>query len=387
MLKNVFKPFWSYNVQKTEQWLAAMAMKGYLLQKITSTSIFIFTVAEPRNRTYFISYEKRQGDFLSLSMQNDGWNKIFGCGKWLVLANEKPVEHIATYPLRDHLLARNRAIMYVFGFFAAMHFMLFFVRIFFQLLFSNQPVTLQPSPFWIITVMVYTWVYYSFITIYLANKRLLEQYSTPSNLTSNFSPENTGEQLLHPGKTVIKIRLAWNYAPDKLEQWLEKMEKQGYNLYRTRWSGTLYYFVQGKPRNVKYCADFQYKTDQSYFDIHQDAGWKIVFTRGIAFDRWTLWSREYAEGEAPQLYSNTSDLLKNARRLALTYSAIFIPMIILYGVQINAHINLALNRFVTMNWTLLILYSIIIIEFGFFTLRTWLYYRRLITQVNNHRNI
>ena len=67
------------------------------------------------------------------------------------------------------------------------------------------------------------------------------------------------------------------YSPDKLERWLEKMEEQGYNLKIS--SGIVYHFIEGKPRKVKYSADFQYKTDKGYFDIHRDAGWKPVLVQ------------------------------------------------------------------------------------------------------------
>ncbi len=224
---------------------------------------------------------------------------------------------------------------------------------------------------WAVTVIFYALVYHSFIKLFRANKKLRQE-----NIPETFFPI-IEEKLNHEGKTLKIIKLAWMYAPDKLEKWLEQMEEKGYNLHRIGWSGTAYYFIRGKPRKIKYCADFQNKTNESYFDIHRDAGWEILFTRASIFERWTIWSREYAEGEEePQLYSNKSDLLQSARRIAITYSVVFVPMMILYGMIITQHIYSVLNYSIVFQNNMLIFGTSIII-FGSLTLQTWLYYRRL----------
>ncbi|UNC91546.1 DUF2812 domain-containing protein [Candidatus Contubernalis alkaliaceticus] len=373
MTKKVFRPFWSYDVQETEEWLSSMAAKGYYLQKFTKTSFFVFTKGEPKCITYFINYEKTPREALPSAMQNDGWARVFGRGKWQVFSNKKPKEEIRTNPLRDNLLTtRNGTIMYIFGYFAVTNFVLFFVSIYIQLLFSNQPVTIEPSPMWSVTLIFYTWVYYSFIKLYRANKKLGQEPHISDTYT--YSPE---EKLTLHGKAFKKIKLGWMYAPDKLEKWLEQMEGQGYNLLRIGWSGTAYYFIKGKPRRVKYCTDFQNKADESYFDIHSDAGWKLLFTRGSFFERWSIWSREYAEGqEEPQLYSSNSDLLQSARRIAFTYSLLFFPLVFIYGIAIWQHIYSVLNYGAPFQFSML-LFGISIIIFGSLIMQAWLYYRRL----------
>ena len=374
MTKKVFRPFWTFDVQGTEEWLSSMAAEGYHLQRVTGLGSFIFIPGDREHLTFFINYDKRQENLLPSTLQKDGWRQVFGRGKWSILANNKPVESIKTYPLRGDLLNRNNLIMYVTGFFAVTHFLSFFVLNLILLLFTNVPVNIEPSPFWSITIIFYGLVYYSFLKLYFANKKLAKEISRHPGE----SPNLEGTEASPPGKIIRRTKLGWMYAPDKLERWLEKMEEEGYNLHRTGWSGTVFYFLEGKPRRVKYCADFQYKADNSYFDIHKDAGWKEVLTRGAHLERWTIWSREYGDGEEePRLYSSKSDLLKNARRVALTYSAMFVPFILLYGLIMSMHIDNIFNRGPSYNLFLVIIFGIGILLYGSNILRTWLYYRRL----------
>jgi hypothetical protein len=376
MTKKVFRPFWSYDVQATEKWLSAMAAKGYHLQALKRGSIFVFIAGEQKNATYFIGYRKLAGNPLAASLQDDGWFNVSSRGKWVVSANENPVEQIKIYPLRDDgFLSRNRTIMYITGFFAITHFFMFFILN--LLRFADFTTTFVPSPFWAVHVLFYTFVYYSFIKLYFANKRLKYERGEKENISANLSPD-VEEAYQRHGRLIKRVKLGWMYDPDKLERWLEQMEEQGYNLYRVGWSGTVFYFVEGKPRQVKYYADFHNKTDDSYFHIHQDAGWKVVFTRSSIFEQWTILSREYQKGEdKPQLYSDTSDVLQSARRVAVTYSAIFVPMIMIYGASIALQINAMLTYDRPFSSTPIILFGISILLFGSMTVRTWLYYRRL----------
>ncbi|WP_246313937.1 DUF2812 domain-containing protein [Paenibacillus foliorum] len=169
------------------------------------------------------------------------------------------------------------------------------------------------------------------------------------------------------------------YAPDKLEKWLEAMEEHGLNLYRVGKTGTVFYFIMGSPRKVSYCADYQNIADEGYFDIHRDAGWKSTFISTSSIQKWTLWSREYSmDEERPQIYSDKSHQLKHAKRIAITYSCMFLPLLIIYILFVVANIywmsHHSLDKMKIINMTLHVL---LILTFGSFSVRTWLYYRRL----------
>ena len=191
--------------------------------------------------------------------------------------------------------------------------------------------------------------------------------------------KQTEKQLKRSGLLVVKRKFAWFYSPDKLEQWLETLEASGLNLYRVRKPGTAFYFIKGKPRKVRYCVDYQNMADYSYYDIHKDAGWTCVYSTKPSLQKWTIWSREYGESDTfPQIYSDTVHRLKHARKIALTYSIIFFPLVLLYINNLWFSFNLSFQRETTkLDFYNLGIMALCISVFASFVIRTWLYYFRL----------
>jgi hypothetical protein len=128
------------------------------------------------------------------------------------------------------------------------------------------------------------------------------------------------------GKLIKKIKLAWMYAPDKVEEWLEDMEMQGYNLFRMNRFGNSFYFIKGEPRTIKYCVDYQNFVNDSYFEIHKTNGWEMIFTNRSTLTKYTLWRKEYTD-EKPELYSDKIHILKHARKQCLLYCILYIPLV------------------------------------------------------------
>ncbi len=402
MITKVFRPFWSYDVYKTEEWLTSMAEKGYYLVKLNrGTRYFFFIKGDPKTITYRIGYDKIQTVSLPKALLVEGWMKISQSGHWYVIANEKPPELIKTSPVREGIIKHNRLIMYIFGsisiYLTTMT--ILFVGIFSLFAFSqDKPSKVVESPYWILTYIYFSavlalWVLssYSVIKINKTNKDLTRGNIPIHNQHEIDEAEirrskSEEKQLKRSGKMVVKRKFGWMYAPDKLEQWLETMEGQGYHLYRMSKEGTTFYFIIGSPRKVSYCADYQNNTDEGYFDIHRESGWKSVFISNSPFLKWTLWSREYSEGEErPQIYSDKSHHLKHARRIALTYSCLFLPSFLIY--ILNIKINMAStfdNNLDTLQIISMIPLTFAVLAFGSFIARTWLYYMRLIKQYTNY---
>lgn len=81
-MKKVTRPFWSYDVQKTEEWLAAMSKQGLHLVKINRlTRQFTFQKGSPKNLIYRIGYAKAPSP-LSTRLQQDGWKQVTQNGNW-----------------------------------------------------------------------------------------------------------------------------------------------------------------------------------------------------------------------------------------------------------------------------------------------------------------
>ncbi|WP_066064986.1 DUF2812 domain-containing protein [Neobacillus soli] len=394
MIKKVFRPFWSYDVQKTEEWLSSMAEKGYFLIRINrGTRCFFFQQGEPKKLTYRIGYDKMQGEALSKGLLSEGWTKVLQSGNWFVTANEKPLDQIKTSSVREGIIKHNRVIMYIFGgilsYFAITA--MIFLSILSVAIFSpDSQVEVVESPYWIFTYIYFgavlailTVAIYSVIKIHKNNKNLIRE-KTNQNIDHSKSllegrlPKEEEKQLKRSGQMIVKRKLGWMYAPDRLETWLETMELKGLNLYRVSKAGT-FYFVIGHPRHVSYCADYQNIAEESYFDIHREAGWKMVFNSLGSLQKWSIWSREYAENEArPQIYSDKSHQLKHAKRIAITYSCLFLPLIIAYIFNIGFRIEImSLRGLGKIDIIGMIIMLLAILSFGSYSVRTWLYYWRL----------
>ncbi|MGF7047441.1 hypothetical protein J2T13_001946 [Paenibacillus sp. DS2015] len=399
MIKQVFRPFWSYDVNKTEAWLSSMAEKGYYLVKLNrGTRYFYFIKGDPKRITYRIGFNKMHSDSLSKALLDDGWNKVWQSGHWYVLSNEHSFEQIKTSPVREGIIKHNRVIMYIFG--SVLIYMttmaIFFVTIISLVMFSqDEPIRVGEqvgrSPYWFLTYLyaipsLSLWILsiYSVVKINKTNKKLRSenvQQNNPHEMNSDERRISKAEkkQLKRSGQMIVKRRFGWMYAPDKLEQWLETMEEQGYNLYRMSRTGTVFHFIVGRSRKVSYCADFQNIADKSYNDIHIDSGWKSVFISNSHFQKWTLWSREYSDDEArPQIYSDKSHHVKHARRIAISYTCIFLPLIIVYIFNMGINMELRLdNKIGTLQMLSMISLTLAILTMGSYLIRTWLYCMRL----------
>jgi len=388
-MTKVFRPFWSYDVQKTEAWLSSMSDNGYELVKINrATRCFYFRRGNPQKRTYRIGFDKVQASALSRGLVNEGWMKVLQAGSWYVMVNEKPLEQIKAFSAREGIIKHNNRTKYI----SAAILIYLSTIAFFSLilnLFLLRGGEVVDSPYWIITyvaigiaIMLWVLTLYSVITITKTNKRLSGENRQKLQGEAQFEERLSNQeeqQLKSSGQLITKLKMGWMYAPDKLEKWLEGMEEQGFNLYRVAKTGTVFYFIVGSPRKMSYYADFQHIANKGYFDIHRDAGWHCAYASTPLLQKWTLWSREYKEGEErPRIYSDKAHQLKHARRIAITYSCMFLPLIAIYIYNIVSNMKwMSQYELSTMQLINMALFALLILTFGSFAFRTWLYYWRL----------
>ena len=100
MMKRIFKPFWSYDIEKTEKWLSSMAAKGFIFVEASTISRrFVFEKGEPQQITYSIVYDKTHKLSLPKTLIDNGWWTIQTQRNWHIIANEQPLEQINTFPL------------------------------------------------------------------------------------------------------------------------------------------------------------------------------------------------------------------------------------------------------------------------------------------------
>ncbi len=394
-MKTIIKPLWSYDVQKTEQWLTDQAKEGYHLAQLHRFKRrFTFEKGNPKDVTYRIGYDKIKPATLSNTMRNDGWEKVTQSGKWYVIANEKPQAEVTTSTSRDAIIKRNNYIFYAFM--AILIYitgaMLVNIALFSTVFIaSDGNVEVVESPYWIITYIAgtlatafYFFMIYSAWKIKKTNKALSKEnqttYSSQHTLEKKNLTKAEEKQLKRDGLIIKRRKFGWMYSPDKLEKWLEQHAAEGNRLHRVSKLGTTFYFRKGEPQHIKYSADYQNLSNGSYFEIHRQAGWKDIFSSKGAIQKWTIWSKEYEEGETPPaLYSDKTHKLKQAKKVAFSYTVIFLPMVLMY--MFIASINIGFLFRKEEAWTLhdtnTIMFFICILLFGTFITKTWMYYFRL----------
>jgi hypothetical protein len=404
MSKLIFKPFWSYDIIKTELWLSHMHSKGYALYKINFIArLFYFKKVEPTAYYYKIVFEKKSNGNISDALINCGFENIYFSKNYYVIRTV--TQNPPTSSSYNGFLDKNRKLKYVVGIILlcllclAVFPAVIFGFIVFALITGNFTVDKTPPPetlippssvdiiggiiffLWsAIFILALIWLIYTYFKLRITNKQLEKLCGDTLNLSFTIPKESilskAEEKALKKQKKIIrKMRIAWIYAPDKAEAWLEKMESLGYNLYRMSRLGNSFFFIKGQPRKIKYCVDYQNKANPQYFNLNKESGWKLIFTSLSRIQSLNVWSQEYTD-ELPLFYSDKESKLKHAKRFALTYSLCFFPLCILYifliifDVFIIKNVNL-------MPLPNLILYLLLICEFGFFAARTILYYFRI----------
>ncbi|WP_461179134.1 DUF2812 domain-containing protein [Virgibacillus ainsalahensis] len=383
-MKKVFTPFWSYDVEKTEEWLSFMAAQGFVFIKFNPWSRkFYFEEGTPKQMTYTIGFDKTFG-VLPTALADEGWQEVFNHRNWYVIANEKPVEDIKSEPVREGIINHNRKIMYIYG---GILFYMIFTSLFpifmtaLMLFSADGTITIHGSPMWFVTIIVsliiWSLTIYSTVKIYKTNKRLGAGTAKPAFDTSINRLEE--KELKKSGRMIVKRKIGWMYGPDKLEKWLESMEEQGFHLYRVNKAGITFFFIKGNPRKVSYCADYQNTTNQGYFDMHREAGWQLMYTNHSLLNKWSIWAQAYKEREVrPELYSDSEHMLRHARRVAITYSALYIPLLVLYIGIIILNINLAAKYGVDKTDVMMfIIFGLVLVEFGIFIIKSLCYYKRV----------
>ncbi|WP_042201738.1 DUF2812 domain-containing protein [Paenibacillus camerounensis] len=384
-MKTVFRPFWSYELHRTEAWLTEMAAQGWMFAGWNlRLRTFSFRQDSPVRMIWQIAYDPSAITDIPAALAAVGWRKHLQQGKWSVYANSGQPEQIKLYPARKDLLKRSRTHSLFFTgvtVYAAV-ITIIPVTLLAASVWSGTPVHVVKSPMWLVTGIA------GFVLLLLLTAAVTALYKIRTESRHYYS-ENGRTQTSEPmhlsaGRRAVRLRLGWMYSPDRLEKWLENQERRGYNLYKVGRLGTMFYFIKGSPRLVNYHADYQLAADPDYFELHRAAGWKNRFSTSFSTRKWTIWSKEYDQGEErPQMYSDPFHRLKHVRRIAMYYTLLFLPMLLLYSLNLTVFIGSAggdgANPARLTN-ILLMLVSVII--FGSFVSRTWLYYRRLKISLN-----
>lgn len=129
-----------------------------------------------------------------------------------------------------------------------------------------------------------------------------------------------GRQPMREVKTAWRVW--WGWSPEKIENWLEEMAWEGWTLFQVDFASLRFKFSRGKAEKVRYCVDYQEKTDDDYMKLFKDDGWELAWSGAFG---WHIW-RKYYSGEKPDIYTDRQSLIDRNKRLIGVGLPVFIVL-------------------------------------------------------------
>lgn len=394
MTKRVFRPFWSYDVIATEQWLADMAASGLLLQSANFRKrVFTFIEAEPQKIIYRIDYDK-DGRGLSQTLTGCGWEAVAKSRQWVIYANKET--EVTLFPQRDRVIAKTRSLAQL------SIILLTFVGVYLLIstgitaftIWGSGKAEYVPAPYpvldyfpyfmMILNISFLAWVIYLFIK----TRKSLKHFSAASGFSVDptlVDLPNQWVQIPNDLSGLIKKKkLFWIYNLEQTMDWLEAQASKGLLLKHIR--NNSFFFERTEPKLLKYFFDTQQSINEGYFDIHLKAGFDLLYDSRLQFGRLILWSKQYSPGEpAPKMYTDKKEHLASARRLLMN-NLKFVAYFLVLG-AVNLFISLLsiydqINQWIWMPitglWIILMVFNLI---FLFMAVKSYLRAKQKMTRV------
>lgn len=119
----------------------------------------------------------------------------------------------------------------------------------------------------------------------------------------------------------------WGWNPEKIENWLEEMELDGWNLFKVDFSYIRFKFEKGESRKIKYCVDYHINVEGNYFELFKEDGWELVDDKTTP---WYIWYKSY-KNERPTIYTDTRSLIeRNNRQLRTVGLVVPVEIFVFY---------------------------------------------------------
>jgi len=313
-----WRPFWSYRIEETEQWLAEMEHDGLQLSHIQRFSrLFQFEKVASIETIYQIQYGKSAQ--LAKTLQNNGWHEVVRAKHWLIVKNNHP--SISLFPSRDGVLRRISFHEDKWSRFAIISAWILFIIFmpFCLMLFMLDFEDLAPI-WWMIPI--------SIIILAVSNIRLSFFLKRQLKALEKKYFNTSIDQVQATGKVFRKKKNNWVYFPKMSENWLMKMAAQGSRLVKV--NGDFFIFEDGQNEKVSYVCEMRKRVEPSYFDMHKEAGWQLKHKTTQRFGSFFIWAKQYKEGETiPTLGHDITEERKQTFRTYLKQSASLLFLIVL----------------------------------------------------------
>lgn len=398
----MYRPFYWLDIVKTQDMLSQMSEKGLILEDVNFVlGTFKFKKGEPQKNTYLIRRSSGCRGNVPRKLLSSGWEKL-GKGSrnnWCAVYHGTPeADDAPSFGSYLTLLSVSKILCFfvmcfVFGTVWGMS-MAFEGRS--ELPPDHEKYIADVSDYWVRVIKedaVQNIIYLTALVISIilmivftkATKRYekLNGKSVDIDFTipkENFTYTKAEEKKLIKEKRMIaKSKPGWFYSPDKAEEYVEKMEREGWNFYRFDKMGTTFYFIKGEPRNVRFIVDYQDEISDEYLNMNIEDGWKLQFKSIARVGGYIVWLKECENGEE-DIYTDRESLLSRAKKLALIYGLVFIPVVVIYTMLI-----ILLNKeqmAAGFNLYMIVIFIVVIVEYGIFAGKSIGYYLRIRKKYN-----
>jgi len=239
-----WRPLWSYDVEKTEGWLADMAAEGQQLTAMNRLMrIFTFTHEDAKMTNYQITYDKSEQS-LPKGLEHAGWEVAAKDQRWTVLKNS--LTDIKAFPSPENRLKRNRVHQNVLSLMTMLYSLPLFII--FLLLLMGLPGG-EPNIYWLIgAIFIGQMILTIVLSFYVSNKVKVAD----KHFYGEYAQIDVAEPL---GETFVKWRMGWTKAPDRIGKWLTEMAAQGHVLVEIK--GVRFVFEKGQPKQIAYVLDYE----------------------------------------------------------------------------------------------------------------------------------
>lgn len=337
-----YRLFWSILIIRTEKWLGGMSSSGFHLCGLNFKGAFRFKPGKPKSCRYQFAYTKFEGKKCSVKPKGYEWEKIAERGRWSLYRCEKESRPVAA-PNRRGLYLRNNSLLCLYASLSSLLLLAAFGLVFWQTVYLGSGNSTSDEYFHkaLATVGVFGLLllanFVLFLALTSANNRVLElpgEAAASENAYRQFLNHKTFEAwleklLIKEGDITKRFRPLLLMSPRELENWLCRMEKHGYNVYKVHPSGAVFYFIKGAERSIRYCVvNYENRGISEYLEN----GWQIVFTttgRIGGFSRLALLSQSFEED--PVLpFNSEKEYISNAARIMLKYMVFYFVLLVFF---------------------------------------------------------
>lgn len=264
------KWFWSYRIGETEQWLGEQAGAGQRLVNVNfATRTFTFEEAEPTELHYHIDYKN---DKQEARLQQAGWENFVKKGNWTIRAMTKPT----LYPSRQPLFKRLQTLKNVTmaAFIIACSYLT--IALSFLMLMNA---TMMPPVFLFALLIILP----GLGGLVISNK--FKKYELDLLQI---------EGALKRG-SFKKMRNGWVFSSTGTKEWLEKMEKDGYEVVKV--SQFFFHFQEKQTDYVDYEILFGKSSNAHTIQFAKDMGWQQLYWNNTVLSSLSIWSKPRMAGE------------------------------------------------------------------------------------------